>query len=176
VTSSFIRIPCLLLLVLTACFRGDDPNITASGKGKPEISAELPATVEAGSVQEAAIEVTNPGPGDMEILAIAFALVGPAGEETEFPSAIVPLGARRQNRAVISVSPEPTGVSDDGTVYTFGPLEGGAPRIAEGESITVLFELRMPDEPGPAANSVQAYDGNEIERARGVRLSTEVRG
>lgn len=170
-----LRVPCLLLLVLTSCFRGDDPNITASGKGKPEISAEIPATVEAGSVQQAAIEVTNPGPGDLEILAIAFALVGPVGEQGEFPTAIVPLGARRQNPAVVSVTPEPTGISDDGTVYTFGPLEGGAPRISEGDSIAIVFELRMPEREGPAANSVQAYDGNEIERARGVRLSTEVR-
>jgi hypothetical protein len=163
-----------LLLLLPACFGGNDPNLTESGKGKPRISVRFPATVESGSVHEAVVRVSNPGPGDINVLAIAFSLVGPDPGATEFPAPLVALGARRTNESIVSVSPEPTGISDQATVYTFGPLDG-APRLPTGGSITITFVLKVPEGPGSAANSIQAYDGHEIDRARGVRLATEVR-
>ncbi|MEA2517364.1 MAG: hypothetical protein QOG16_1202, partial [Actinomycetota bacterium] len=44
------------------------------------------------------------------------------------------------------------------------------------EAMTVVFELRVPEQPGPAANSVSAYPGEHPDRAKGVRLGTEVGG
>lgn len=47
--------------------------------------------------------------------------------------------------------------------------------IAEGGSLTLEFDLRMPEESGSFGNSVQVYDGSEVERAAGIRLEIEVR-
>ncbi len=173
-TSRYMRWACAFLVVLASCFGGGDPNLTDAGKGKPEVAVDFPETTTPASIHEAIVRITNPGPGDIGTVAVAFAFIGPTSGQTEFPVPIVPLGAKGKNPAVVSVSPEPTGISDDGTVYTFGPL-GGAPRLPEGDEVTIVFELRVPEEPGPAANSVQAYDGNEFDRARGVRMTTEVR-
>jgi hypothetical protein len=72
-----------------------------------------------------------------------------------------------ESPSVVTVEPSPNGISDDAVVYTF---DG----IAEGEDAAYTFEVRAPDEPGVAANSVQVYDGQEVDRASGVRVETTV--
>lgn len=160
-------------LLLGAC-TGDDPNVTSSGKGKPLLEVSFPDEVEAGSVQEAVIEITNPGPEDIATVAIAFALVGPTQGSSELPIPLVALGSGGENPSVVAVDPEPFAVSDNGTVYTFAPTGGSAARLPEGASLTVTFTIRIPDRTGEAANSLQVYDGNEIDRVRGVRLATVI--
>jgi hypothetical protein len=159
-------------LLLSACL-GPDPNLTESGEGKPEISVEFPDEVPAGSTQEAIITVTNPGPGEINVLAIAFARLG----DPKLPQPIVDV-APRDRSAVLEIDPEPRAVSNDGVVYAFGTSEGEVvePILREGESLEITFRLSMPASPGPAGNSVQAYDGEDVDRARGVRLETEILG
>jgi hypothetical protein len=158
-------------LLLSSCL-GPDPNLTESGQGKPEITVEFPAEVPAGSTQEATFTVTNPGPGAINVLAIAFARLG----DPKLPQPIVDVAPRGQ-RAVLEIDPEPRAVSRDGVVYAFGTAGGEAePILRVGESLEITFRLSMPVTPGPAGNSVQAYDGSEVERARGVRLETEILG
>lgn len=161
----------LALLALPSCL-GPDPNLTESGQGKPEITVEFPARAPVGSTQEATFTVTNPGPGAIDVLAIAFARLG----DPKLPQPIVDV-APRGERAVLEIDPRPTAVSRDGVVYAFGPAQGEAgPVLGVGESLEITFRLSMPVTPGPAGNSVQAYDGDEVERARGVRLETEILG
>ena len=161
----------LLALVLTSCL-GPDPNLTESGQGKPQITVDFPGRVPAGSTQEATFTVTNPGPGAINVLAIAFARLG----DPKLPQPIVEVAPRGRS-AVLDIEPRPTAVSRDGVVYAFGPQQGEAgPVLPVGESLEITFRLSMPVTPGPAGNSVQAYDGDEVERARGVRLETEILG
>ena len=73
-----------------------------------------------------------------------------------------------ESASIIEVEPSPRATSHDGVVFTFDGL-------AEGER-RVLF---IPSDgagskPGVAANSVQVYDGQEIDRAAGVRVETTV--
>jgi hypothetical protein len=159
-------------LLLSACL-GPDPNLTESGEGKPEITVEFPAEVPAGSTQEAIFTVTNPGPGAIDVLAIAFARLG----DPKLPQPIVDVAPRGRS-AVLEIDPKPRAVSSDGVVYAFGTSEGeaGEPILGEGESLEITFRLSMPATPGPAGNSVQAYDGEDVDRARGVRLETEILG
>ena len=138
-------------------------------EGRPEISVEFPATSEAGSTQTAVFTITNPGPAPMESVFLAFARVGPAAGGGAIPFPIVDAGARHENPAIEAIDPEPDAISIEGVVFRFGGLEAG-------ESMTVSFNLVVPDDPGPAANSVTAYPGEDPERARGVRLETEVGG
>ncbi len=160
-----------IALLLTSCL-GPDPNLTESGQGKPEITVEFPGRVPAGSTQQATFTVTNPGPGAINVLAIAFARLG----DPKLPQPIVDV-APRGERAVLEIDPRPTAVSRDGVVYAFGPPQGeGGPVLRVGESLEITFRLSMPVTPGPAGNSVQAYDGDEVDRARGVRLETEILG
>jgi hypothetical protein len=160
-----------LALLLTSCL-GPDPNLTESGQSKPEITVEFPDRVPAGSTQEATFMVTNPGPGAINVLAIAFARLG----DPKLPQPIVDV-APRGERAVLEIDPRPTAVSRDGVVYAFAPPQGeGGPVLPVGESLEITFKLSMPVTPGPAGNSVQAYDGDEVDRARGVRLETEILG
>lgn len=161
-----ILVAVLAAGLLTSCF-GSDPRLTDSGKGKPVVSVDFPGQVAPGSVHDAVLEVSNPGPGDMDIVAVAFALVGPSAGQRDFPEALVGLGSDGRNRAVQDVSPQPRGVAEDGVVYTFDGL-------GEGESMTITFSLEAPQATGPAANSIQVYDGREIDRAAGVRLETLV--
>jgi hypothetical protein len=155
-----------MLLLLPACFTSK-ANLTESGKGRPVLTIEFPEVSEPESVQDAVLEVTNPGPEDMQTVAVAFALVGPAAGQIEFPNILVPFGMGRDNPAIAEVEPEPEAISDDGAVYFFGPL-------AEDASLTITFSIVVPDETGVAANSVQVYDGGEIDRAKGIRLETLV--
>jgi hypothetical protein len=160
-----------LAVLLSSCL-GPDPNLTEAGKGKPEITVEFPDEVPAGSTQVATFTVTNPGPGAIKVLAIAFARLG----DPKLPQPIVD-AAPQGEKPVLEVDPEPRAVSRDGVVYAFGP-EGDVdePILPVGESLEITFRLSMPVTPGPAGNSVQAYDGEEVERARGVRLETEILG
>jgi hypothetical protein len=129
------------------------------------VTVDFPATVESGSRATATFQIENPGPGDMDGLALAFALLG----RSDLPETLVAFGVQRNQRSVIQVRPEPRAVSPDGAVYTFDGLE-------EGESVTIEFDLRIPTRPGTYANSVTASEASDLERSRGVRLETEVGG
>lgn len=156
----------VLLLLLAGCFGGGE-NLTDTGKGRPRITADFPATVEAGSTATLEVEVENPGPGDIPTVVIAFALVGPRAGQSELPAPLVALGVDGENASIVEIEPSPRGTSQDGVVFTF---EG----ISEGETASFSFQVRAPDEPGIAANSVQVYDGQEVDRAAGVRVETTV--
>lgn len=149
-------------LLLLAC-TGPDPNLTSSGTGKPEVTAEFPAEADAGDVVTASIRVTNPGPEDMVSIVVSFARVG----DPSLPYPIVEPLPDRARAGIRDIRPEPTGESPPDATYTFGPLP-------EGESTTIEFDLVIPDHDGVVGNSVQVYDGAEPERARGIRLETEV--
>jgi hypothetical protein len=155
----------IVFIGTSGCYWGPDPNLTKTGKGKPTITVEFPATLEPGATETATLVVTNPGPGDMESVVVAFSRVG----DPSLPEPIVEAGTGGQTKAVTSVSPEPVAVSPDAVNYRFGPLE-------EGDSMTIRFELLLPNSTGEVGNAVQVYDGAEPERAGGVRLSTTLQG
>lgn len=157
-----------VLLLAAGCF-GPDPNLTESGKGKPLLEVEFPEESAAGSVETATLTVENPGPGDIEILTVAFAGVGVPAASGPLPVDLVPITTTQDNPAVRSVDPEPQRVSNDGVVYYFGPLD-------EGETTEIAFEIVLPKTPGPAASSVSVYDARAIDRIRGLRLATAVKG
>jgi hypothetical protein len=142
-------------VAFAACFGADD-----SGPRPPEISIAFPATSEAGSVQAMILTVTNPGPEPMSSVLVTFTRVG-------MDTPIVDGAARRRNPAVVSIDPEPLTVDQAAVVYQF---EG----LAEGESTTIEFRLKVPVRQGEAANSVQVSDGGSPDRGRGVRLETTV--
>lgn len=148
--------------LLVAC-TGPDPNLTESGTGKPEVSAEFPEEAAPGDVVTASIRVTNPGPEDMATIVVSFARVG----DPSLPYPIVEPLPDRARAGIRDIRPEPTGESPPDATYTFGPL-------AEGDSTTIEFDLVIPDRSGVVGNSVQVYDGAEPERARGIRLEIEV--
>lgn len=156
------------LAFLAACF-GPDPNLTESGKGKPLLTVDFPERVSRGSVETATLTIENPGPGDMGSVVVAFATVGVAGASGPLPAELVPVTTSSANPAVASVSPEPSDVSDDGVIYVFDGLEEGASR-------EITFDIRVPDAPGAAANSVSVYAGEDSDRIKGVLLQTEVTG
>jgi hypothetical protein len=101
----------------------------------------------------------------MDSVVISFSRVG----DPSLPEPIVESGTGGQTEAVTSVSPEPVAVSPDAVNYRFGPL-------AEGDSMTIRFELLLPDARGEVGNAVQVWDGSEPERAGGDRLSTTLQG
>lgn len=152
------------LVVFTAC-AGPDPNLTESGTGKPQVTAEFPEQAAAGQVVTAVITITNPGPEDMTSVVVSFARVG----DPSLPYPIVEPLPNRARAGIDDIRPDPTGESPPDATYTFGPL-------AEGDSTTLEFDLVIPDRDGTVGNSVQVYDGAEPERARGVRIETEVTG
>lgn len=149
-------------LLLLGC-TGPDPNLTESGTGKPEVSAEFPAEAAVGDVVTASIRITNPGPEDMVSIVVSFARVG----DPSLPYPIVEPLPDRARAGIRDIRPEPTGESPPDATYTFGPL-------AEGDSTTIEFDLVIPDHDGVVGNSVQVYDGAEPQRARGVRIEIEV--
>lgn len=157
----------LVPLVAVSCF-GPDPNLTEAGKGLPQLTVDFPAVVERGSVHDLNVTVDNPGPGDMTSFIIAFSTVGVGGRVGVAPPLLVPGPLKGESPSVLSVEPEP--VADPGPgglVFKFGPLQ-------EGESRTVTFSVKAPATVGTYANSVQAYDAQEIDRIRGARVETEV--
>ncbi len=158
----------MLLVAATACF-GPDPNLTDDGKGKPVIAVDFPERVDAGSVNTATLTVENPGPGDIGTVTVAFAGVGVPAASGPLPVDLVPITTSPDNPALRSIEPEPRRVSDDGVVYYFDGLP-------EGETLEIAFEIVAPEQPGLAASSVSVYDGNDIDRIRGLRLATEVTG
>ncbi|MFP5297973.1 MAG: hypothetical protein ACLGHL_03170 [Actinomycetota bacterium] len=178
-----------VVLAVTAC-AGEDPNVTDSGKGKPVVTVEFPSETAPGTQHEAVLKIHNPGPGEMRSLVVAFAAVGPLSGQREIPTSIVAFGIDGENPSVLATNPEASAVSEDGVLFTFGPLcpGGGSfpgdcqdvsrdeaePRLAEGDTITITFTLKVPVVSGVAANSVQVYDGSEPARAGGARLETLV--
>lgn len=156
----------LTTVLLGACFTGSGPDVTSSGKGLPSLSLTFPEKVRGGTTEVAVLEVTNPGPGNMDSVLVAFSRVGASGVR-ELPMPIVDSGVAGRNAAVVAIDPDPNSVSNDAVVFAFDGLD-------EGDSATIEFTLRMPEEPGPAANSVVVYDGQDVARARGTRLETIV--
>ena len=148
------------LLLCGACYGGPDPGLTSTGKGKPEVTATLPATGEPGATVVARIRVSNPGPGDMESVVLAFSRIG----DPDLPEPIVDVGSGGQSEGVGSVDPEPVAVSQDGVIYRFAAL-------AEGDSMQIKFEFVLPKSDGEVGNAVLVYDGADPERAKGTRLS-----
>ncbi|HEX2196901.1 MAG TPA: hypothetical protein VHJ76_08240 [Actinomycetota bacterium] len=153
---------CLLLLALPACFffREHDDD--------PVLGLEIPDTASPGEVVTAELTVENPGPEEMRNVVVAFATVGVAAASGPIPNELVPVTTTADNPAVESVEPSPSSVSDDGVVYVFGGLDAG-------EETTITFELRVPEQPGPAANSLSVYEGDDTERISGLLLQTVVR-
>ena len=158
----------LIALLLASC-AGTGKDVTEAGNGFPEPTVEFPANSSPGSTQSAVLTVENPGPGDMTSVFVTFMVASPAAAGEEFPTPIANGGPKGDDPNVLSVSPEPEAVDSTGITYRF-------PALPEGEELTVTFELRIPEEPGPAANAIIVSDGSERERARGVRLQTEVEG
>ncbi len=152
------------LLALAACFPSAD-NLTEEGESRPEVAIEFPETTTAGATETAALTVTNPGPGDMESLVVAFSRLG----DPSLPPPIVDVTGRNREGAVKNVTPKPTAVSPDGITYTF---EG----LGEAESVTIEFEVVIPRTDGPAGNAVLVYEGQDPNRDGGARLMTEVGG
>ncbi len=146
--------------------------MSESGGGLPRVTIDFPPSAGPGSVQPAVLEVTNPGPGDIRTLMVAFTRAG----DPDLPTPIVDVAGGDVPSAVRSVHPDPAGVSDNGVVYRFNRASSQEPFLAEGDSAVITFDLAVPQVPGAAANAVQVYDGNEIGRAAGVRLETEVGG
>ena len=156
-------IVCVAAMLLGAgCFpRGP----SGEDLGRPVLSLTFPDTTTAGSVETAVLTVENPGPGDMGSLVVAFSRLG----TPDLPVPVVDVAARDEQGAVRDVEPQPTAVSPDGVIYTFDGLDVG-------DTVTIELELTMPRVDGLAGNAILVYDGGQPERARGVRLETEVGG
>jgi hypothetical protein len=140
---------------------------TASGLGLPQVSVGFPANSAPGSIHVAKLHVTNPGPGDMSSVVVAFSRTGPSPGATALPPPIVDVGFNGSNAAISAIYPRPAAVSSDGVVYRFGALNVG-------KSTTISFTLKVPRTPGVVANAMVVYDGGHTDRARGVRLQTVV--
>lgn len=161
-----LHVACLLLCAALACYGGDS-NLTESGKGKPTLTVEFPERVNAGATADLVLEISNPGPGAMDSVFVAFTHVGVPG--SGLGNALIPFATGGENPAIESIDPEPQSVSEDGSVYRFSGLPAGS-------STTITFAVVAPTQRGPAANSVQIYDGSELERGTGKRVSTTVQG
>ncbi|CAN5633249.1 hypothetical protein BH24ACT26_BH24ACT26_13990 [soil metagenome] len=150
--------------LLAACF-GAGAEVSRSGKGLPRATIVFPDTAQPGSEQALELAVTNPGPGGIESLAVAFARVG-APSAKGLPNPIVDPGKGPDSGSVRDVRPRPSGASPD-VSYRFGSLP-------EGETVTIRFRLEVPLDTGLAANSVIVYDDAEPDRSTGVRLETSI--
>ena len=150
---------------LLACSGGTGE--TASGLGLPRVTVDFPATSAPGSTRTARLHISNPGPGRMSSIVVAFSRTGPSPGATALPPPVVDVGFAQSNADITAIHPRPSGVSSDGVVYTFGPLGVGA-------TTTISFTVKIPRQPGVVANAVIVYDGGHTDRARGVRLQTMV--
>lgn len=157
-------VACLACAFLLVACTGPDPNVTETGAGKPQLTAEFPETAESGDVVTASLEISNPGPRDMDSIVVSFVRVG----DPSLPQPIVEPRQGRLQSGIEDIRPEPRGQSPADATYAF---QG----IPEGESLTLEFDLRIPEGAGTFGNSVQVYDGSEVDRAAGVRLEIEVR-
>ena len=160
-------IPLLIVIAIVLAIvvqRLQSPE-EGSGDVNPLVSVTFPANVEAGSVNTAAVRVQNPSASDITNLFVSFSLLGAAGGE-DLPTPIVGGVVQKGEPVVVSVEPEP--------VARAGDVRFGFGELAAGEEMTIEFELRVPQIPGPAANSVVAYDGGLTDRAGGAKLETMV--
>lgn len=163
---SRLAVLAMAALVFASCYGGPDPNLTKDGLSKPELTLEFPEETTAGSTQTAELTILNPGPGDMDSLVVAFSRLG----DPKLPAPIVDVSPRDDDGGTVrDVVPEPQAVSPDGVIYTFDGLD-------EGRELVIRFSLRVPPVSGPAGNAILVYEGSDPERARGVRLETEVGG
>lgn len=152
------------VLIFGACY-GPDASLTESGKSKPELELQFPSATAPGSTEVAELTITNPGPQAMDSLVVAFSRLG----DPDLPIPVVDVAPPNGEGSVREVSPKPKAISPEGIIYTFDGL-------GDDGSITISFTLVMPTETGPAGNAILVYDGRDPERARGVRLETEVGG
>jgi hypothetical protein len=157
-----LRIGIGLAVVLVAAVLISTRDVPEGIEGRPVIAVEFPAESEPGSVQTATFTITNPGPGPMQSVFLSFARVG-----IDVP--IVEAGSQHENPYIVGIDPEPEAVSLEGVVFRFAGLD-------EGETMTVSFDLKIPTERGIVANSVTAYPGEDPQRAKGIRLQTQVGG
>lgn len=164
-----VAVAILLASSFVSCYGGDNPNLTSSGKGKPQLTIDFPDHVQPGQQAQLVLNVSNPGPGDIPNVFVSFSLLGAPATPNGQMLPLVPIGAKHHNPAVVSVDPKPQAVSSDGDIYRFGPLR-------EGRSTTFTFVLRAPEVVGVARNSVQVYDGNEPDRSVGLPLQTTIGG
>ena len=157
--------PLLIVAVLLGLivFNRLQASDEGAGSQDPVVSIDFPATAEAGSVETAVIEVTNPGASEIASLFVSFSSVAAPGGE--LPTPIV-TGGPRKDSAVVSVEPRPTAVGE-GVRFGFGAL-------GPGDTRTIRFELRLPVTTGVAANSVAVYDGEIPERATGGSIEVTV--
>ena len=153
-----------ILAIATSCF-GPDPDVTERGESRPVVTADFPEVVEPGSVHTLELAIENPGPGVFSSLFVTFSQVGAAAGES-LPEPIVDVPVKGRPEPVVDVDPEPVKVAE-GIRFRFSPLP-------EGETREIRFELRVPEQAGVAANSVQVYDGAKPDRIRGVLVSTRV--
>lgn len=163
------RIGLALVAVLAIALFIGNKDVPETEAGRPQITVDFPDKAEAGSIQTATFTIVNPGDERMESVFLAFARVGPAQGGDPLPYPIVDPGAKHHNPSIVGITPEPDASSSDAVVFRFGGLDPG-------ETMTVRFELKLPDVAGLAANSVSVYPGEHPDRARGVRLDTEVGG
>ena len=159
-------------MLVTASCAGSGVELSESGRGLPRVTVEFPPTARPGSVHPASLRVTNPGPGDIGTLVVAFTRAG----DPRLPTPIVDVAGGRAPSAVRSVDPRPAKVSDDGVIFHFSRAPTEEPFLPEGDATVITFDLAVPRRPGTAANAVQVYDGSDVGRAAGVRLETEVEG
>ena len=135
------------------------------GEQKPVVTIDFPATAETGSVQKAVLTIENPAASDIESLFVSFSALAVAGGE-DFPQPIVTADVAGAESSVVDVEPEPV-AQGEGVRFGFGPLEAG-------ETMTISFDLRMPETTGNAANSIAVYDGTLPERATGGSIETSL--
>ncbi|MEA2447488.1 MAG: hypothetical protein QOK47_1125 [Actinomycetota bacterium] len=159
----------VLSLVLVGCF-GPDPKLTESGKSRPDISIEAPPSAAPGDEVEVTLAISNPGPQNLSGTVVTFARLG----DPELPYPIVE-SIEGQSAGVVAVDPKPVAESPDGVTFRF-------PGLADGESLEVTFTLRIPEraemtgDSESVGNSVQVYDAEDPERARGVPLKVRLEG
>ena len=151
------------LIAVVAVWRFNRPE--GAGELNPVVSARFPANVEAGALERATITVQNPSASDIENLFVSFSQLGTAGG-ADLPTPIVGGIADDGGSPVLSIDPKPS-ASGGGVRFGFGELPAG-------EELEVEFELRMPEETGPAANSIVVYDGSVPDRAGGTKMETIV--
>lgn len=104
-TSRAFLAGCALLL-LVGC-AGPDPNLTDTGAGKPKLTVDFPQSAAPGDVVTASVEVTNPGPRDMDSIVVSFVRVG----DPSLPEPIVEPRKGRVQSGIEDIRPEPRGQS-----------------------------------------------------------------
>ncbi|MDQ3955715.1 MAG: hypothetical protein M3285_09220 [Actinomycetota bacterium] len=157
-----IAVGALVLGGLAVSRLGDTGEV--GDKAELSVSVSFPTTAAPGDVATAAITVTNSGSADVKALFVSFSLVGGGGEAGVVEPLVEAVAGEQPSIVAVRPPPDATG---GGMRYGFG-------RLAAGDSTTVEFDLRVPESPGTASNSVQVYDGSDPDVATGARLTTEV--